>query len=214
MTLSAAQLAALLTAMLVLAAVPSLSALTVAARALAGGMRHGIAATAGVVVGDLVWIAIALGGHRWLRTQIDGRWLSAFGGVYLLVMAMMLARVAWAAPSPVASGALAPSRSPSLPASALAGLLLTLGDQKAVLFYLGFLPAFIGDAPLRATDVAAIAVVAALGVGLPKLVYAALAARFGGRFSQQTGRRLNALAAVLVALAGLWLISTALGLDL
>jgi threonine/homoserine/homoserine lactone efflux protein len=53
---------ALLGALVVLAAIPSLSVLVVATRSATLGFHHGALTTLGIVVGDCVFIAIALGG--------------------------------------------------------------------------------------------------------------------------------------------------------
>ena len=50
----------------------------------------------------------------------------------------------------------------------LTGLLVTLGDQKAILFYLGFFPAFVNLAALSLADTSLILAVATVAVGGPK----------------------------------------------
>ena len=54
----------------------------------------------------------------------------------------------------------------------MTGLLVTLGDQKAVVFYLGFLPAFIELGTLSHPDIGAVLASAVLAVGGVKLGYA------------------------------------------
>ena len=56
-------------------------------------------------------------------------------------------------------------------------MLITLGDQKAILFYLGFFPAFIDLSSMTPADTLAIVIIAIIGVGGAKLVYAYLASR-------------------------------------
>ncbi|WP_237132384.1 LysE family translocator [Pseudohongiella sp. O18] len=187
LTLDLAGALALISAMLVLAALPSISVLAVTSRALAGGFRHGAAVSAGVVAGDLLFILIALFGVTLLLNAANGwaSWLKFLAAAYLLWMALGLWRSAAASglgttPSPDSS--LPPESavlSGSLRGSFVSGLLLTLGDQKAVLFYLGFFPAFVDVAAITFWDVLLIMLITIVCVGGVKLVYAALVARAG-----------------------------------
>ena len=187
LTLDLAGALALISAMLVLAALPRISVLAVTSRALAGGFRHGAAVSAGVVAGDLLFILIALFGVTLLLNAANGwaSWLKFLAAAYLLWMALGLWRSAAASglgttPSPDSSLPPEPAvLSGSLRGSFVSGLLLTLGDQKAVLFYLGFFPAFVDVAAITFWDVLLIMLITIICVGGVKLVYAALVARAG-----------------------------------
>lgn len=61
--------------------------------------------------------------------------------------------------------------------SFVAGLALTLADAKALLFYLGFLPAFVDLAAWTARDLVVVALATLLAVGGVKSAYAVLATR-------------------------------------
>ena len=101
-------------------------------------------------------------------------------------------------------------RESSLGSSFLAGLLITLGDQKAILFYLGFFPAFVDLARMTFADTLIIIAIAAVSVGGAKLVYAWLAASAGELFvNTHAVRGLNLLAAaVMIAVGGALLLKT------
>ena len=214
LTLDLAGALALISAMLVLAALPSISVLAVTSRALAGGFRHGAAVSAGVVAGDLLFILIALFGVSLLLNAADGwaSWLKFLAAAYLLWMAYGLWRIAAASHSATTSSAYssippAPANfSGTLRGSFVSGLLLTLGDQKAVLFYLGFFPAFVDVAAITHWDVLLIILITIISVGGVKLVYAALVARTGQllagdpRFAIWSAW-LNRLAALLLVVA-------------
>ena len=96
--------------------------------------------------------------------------------------------------------------------SFLAGLLITLADQKAILFYLGFFPAFVDLARMTPVDTLTIVAIAAIGVGGAKLVYAWLADR-AGVILQNTAaiRGINLLAASIMFAVGMALIFKARG---
>jgi threonine/homoserine/homoserine lactone efflux protein len=125
LTLSSA--AALCGAMIVLAAIPSLSVLTVTARAAAGGFGHGALATLGIVVGDAIFILIAVVGLSVLVETLGGAFIAVrlFGGAYLVWLGLQL----WRAEGGATATPDAVQASPW--SSFVAGLLLTLADQKA-----------------------------------------------------------------------------------
>ncbi|HBN15658.1 MAG TPA: hypothetical protein DD407_11530 [Pseudohongiella sp.] len=215
MTLDLAGALALITAMLVLAALPSISVLAVTSRALIGGFRHGAAVSAGVVAGDLLFILIALFGISLFLNAADGwaSWLKFLVAAYLLWMAYGLWRSAAAshtATTTSSADSSIPSKaadfSGTLRGSFVSGLLLTLGDQKAVLFYLGFFQAFVDVAAITFWDVLLIMVITIISVGGVKLVYAALVARAGQLLAGDPqfafwSAWLNRLAALLLVVA-------------
>jgi threonine/homoserine/homoserine lactone efflux protein len=193
---------ALLGALVVLAAIPSLSVLVVATRSATLGFHHGALTTLGIVVGDCVFIAIALGGLSLLMTAL-GTWavlIKLLGGAYLVFLGMRLLRSRGGD-----SQVLKPDKT-SLFSSFLTGLLITLGDQKATLFYLGFFPAFVDLTTLQFQDVAVILSLAVVSVGGVKLVYALMAERISGWLNTAVKRRLNGLAGIVMIAIGLFLI--------
>jgi threonine/homoserine/homoserine lactone efflux protein len=200
LTLSSA--AALCGAMIVLAALPSLSVLTVTARAAAGGFGHGALATLGIVVGDAIFILIAVVGLSVLAEALGDGFviIRLLGGAYLIWFGVQL----WRAETRTEVAQATAQKSGW--SSFLAGLLLTLADQKAILFYLGFFPAFVDLSALSALDVAAILVIATLAVGGVKLVYAWLASRAAPRIASRASRGLRRFAALMMLLVGLVLI--------
>ncbi len=193
---------ALFAAMATLAAMPSTSVLAVSARSASSGFRHGALTAAGVVLGDIVFILLAVFGLALLVEATGAAFVLVkyAGGLYLLWLSALIWRSrhqqSWDQNS----------KGPSHLSSFMTGLFITLGDQKAVLFYLGFLPAFLDVSMLSATDVAVLMGVAVLAVGGVKLVYAYAA----GKASRALGGRLsgvmNRLAAAIMFAAGIWVI--------
>lgn len=171
MSVSAVSLGAMLLAMLALAALPGVSVAMVVSQAVAGGLRAALACTCGIILGDGLYLAVALFGLAWLE-PVAGRWawlLALCGGLYLLWLAAAMLRA-----RPVVRWHGAPRL--TLRRSLLAGLGITLTDQKAILFYLAFVPAFIDLPRVTAIDLGLIFGTMMLGVAAPKLAYAALAA--------------------------------------
>lgn len=194
---SLATLTALFGAMVVLAAVPSVSVLTVSARSAAFGFRHGVATTLGVVTGDLVFIVLALSGLALLVEALGNLFfvVEYLAAAYLMGLGLLLLRSRGGPPQARRSAA-------SLPGSFLVGLVVTLGDQKAVLFYLGFLPAFVDVATVTLADTWPIGLVAVLAVGGVKLAYAWVAARTGSLLGAGAGRALEVTAAGILMAVG------------
>ncbi len=193
---------ALFAAMTVLAALPSTSVFAVSARAAAHGFAHGAATSAGVVVGDIIFILIAIFGLAVLVETLGSMFalLRYLGGAYLIWLGIRLWRLRRAAVADQDGG------QASLRTSFATGLLITLGDQKAILFYLGFLPAFVDLATVSATDVGIIVTIAILAVGGVKLTYAALADRARVLLGSGLGSAMNGLAAIIMITVGLMLI--------
>ena len=171
---------ALTGAMAVLAAVPSTSVMAVVARAASSGFGHGAAMALGVVAGDIVFIAIALVGLavliEWLGPVFVVIRIAA--AVYLVVLAVQL----WRSASRAASRSEL-ARGGTALGSFSSGLMITLADQKAVFFYLGFLPAFVSLEQVTTPDAVALMVIALVAVGGVKLIYVAVADRVSQRLS-------------------------------
>jgi threonine/homoserine/homoserine lactone efflux protein len=192
---------ALFAAMGVLATVPSLSVLAVSARAASAGFRQGAWVTLGIVAGDTVFIVLAIFGLQWLAAALGDAfvWLKYLGAAYLLWLGFRLWRADTAVEAQAAGGVAAST------SSFMSGLLLTLGDHKAILFYLGFFPAFIDLAALTLADALAVVVIAAIAVGGVKLAYAAAASRAGLVAGPRLGRMLNRVAGGVLLAAGVYL---------
>ncbi|MEW6167737.1 MAG: LysE family transporter [Pseudomonadota bacterium] len=196
---------ALFAAMLVLAAVPSTSVLAVTARSAAGGFGHGAATAAGIVLGDLLFVLLAVFGLALLVETMGSAFslVKYLGAAWLIALGIAQWRSRGRARQTVDEDG------SSLLSSFMAGLLITLADQKAVLFYLGFLPAFVDLAALSAGDVAAIALITILAVGGVKLAYAYVAGRARTLLGGGVADALSAVAAGVMIAAGAALLVTA-----
>ncbi len=204
MSLEPASLVSLFLVMLVLASIPSISVLTVCARTVSFGYVHGLLVTLGIVSGDIVFIVIAILGLS-LLVQTLGEYfllIQVAAGLYLAWLGLALMRVRGIASQPVATHGASPV------SSYLAGLMITLPDQKALLFYLGFFPAFVDLPSLGMIDGLVMVGLAALAVGTPKLVYAYLAYHMRLRLSAHPAiPYIYRLAGLLLLLVGYYLLS-------
>ncbi len=155
--------------MLTLAAIPSASVALVVARAASLGLRNGIAAAIGIVTGDLIFMTVAILGMSALATTV-GSLFAAFkyaGGVYLIWLGISLLRSKEAEELQTGD-----SRSSTVFVSFVAGLLLTLGDLKAILFYASLFPMLMDVTRLSPWDIATVVSVTIVTVGGVKLTYA------------------------------------------
>ena len=193
---------ALFAAMSLLAAIPSLSVLSVTARAASSGFWQGAWVVLGIVVGDTVYIVLAIVGLQWLAAMLGDAfvWMRFLGAAYLLWLGFRLWRATAMGEARTASGVWAST------SSFMSGLLLTLGDQKAILFYLGFFPVFIDLAAMTLTDVLAVVIIAAVAVGGVKLAYAGVASRAGAVIGPRLGRTLNRAAGGVLLVVGAYVI--------
>ena len=125
------------TALLVAAASPGPGIAALVARVLGRGPRGAVAFSAGLAVGDVVWLACAVVGLAALAEAFHGLFLAIkYAGVAYLVY---LAYRIWTAP--VEARALAAETAREHPFRLfLAGLALTLGNPKVMVFYLALLP--------------------------------------------------------------------------
>ena len=177
---------ALFGSMIVLAFIPSVSVLVVSARSAASGFIHGVFTTIGIVVGDIILIILAIYGLSVLAELTGSRFslIKYLGGAYLIWLGIKLWR------SSPGTGKVENNTEPSLLSSFLTGLFITLGDQKAILFYLGFFPAFLDISSVTLADIIIIIVITTLAVGGAKLVYACMADRASRLLSGSSATRI------------------------
>lgn len=161
MTLSALLVFAL--ALVVNAGSPGPSVAALVARVLTNGLRDVLPFLAAMWLGEALWLTLAVAGLA-LLAQTFGAVFTALkylGAAYLLFLAWRM----WRAPAELADGALPAGRRPWRMFAA--GLLVTLGNPKIMVFYVALLPTIIdldrldlpGWAALTATMLAVLAAV-------------------------------------------------------
>jgi threonine/homoserine/homoserine lactone efflux protein len=125
------------TTLFIAAASPGPGIAALVARVLGLGPRGGVAFAAGMALGDVVWLTVAIVGLAALAQAFQGIFaaLKYAGAAYLLVIAWKL----WTAPAgPL--GVKEDARDESSARLALGGLALTLGNPKTIMFYMALLP--------------------------------------------------------------------------
>ena len=164
---------ALFGAMVALAMVPSLSVLTVVTRSATFGLAHGLATVIGIVIGDFILIILAIYGLSAVAENMDNLFtvIKYCGGTYLIYLGIRLIR------SKSRFAKVEAVRESSWLTSFWCGLAITLGDQKAIFFYVSFFPAFVDLSQISIIDTIIILAIAAVAVGGVKLGYGYLADR-------------------------------------
>jgi len=187
-------------AVLVFAAIPGPAILACIAQALGSGFRSALALAAGIVLGDILFFLVAIYGLAVFAALLQGLFVVVriAGGGYLLWMGWRL----WTGTSTPPRGE---STAPASRHAFRAGLLLTLGNPKVILFYLGFLPAFMDLSEVKGVDVAAAVVLLAGVLMAVNASYVWMAAKARNWVeSPAATRRLRRGAGAILAVAGLF----------
>ncbi len=202
LTVTSSSMIALFGAMLVLAAMPSSSVLLVISRSAAAGFIHGAVTALGIVVGDIIFVFIAILGLSLLSEAMGSLFVLVkyLGAAYLLFIgiSLLISRSNMVAPDATVET--------SLTLSFMSGLLFTLADQKAILFYLGFFPAFVDLSALTLADAGVIVSITLIAVGGVKIVYAYIAGGATSLFSSRVRRRLDIMAGCFMMAIGLFIV--------
>jgi threonine/homoserine/homoserine lactone efflux protein len=169
---------ALFSAMLILAIVPGPAVFAIIARSFSSGKLQAFYMTTGIVLGDYFFIVLALFGLSALA-EIMGtaffiiKYLSA---AYLIWLGVKLLR------TKTDSIDIEASKNSSLTSNFLTGLFITLGNPKAILFYVGFFPAFVNVSEVTVSDTGLIMLAATVAFGSVNMCYSLLAVKAKNTF--------------------------------
>jgi threonine/homoserine/homoserine lactone efflux protein len=175
------------TALFIAAASPGPGIAAIVARVLGRGAKGAVAFTVGVAIGDVVWLTGAVLGLAAIAQTFHGVFLviKYAGAVYLLYLAYKL----WTAP--VAAHEVGPERSWEHPAKLfLAGLAVTLGNPKVMVFYLALLPTLLDVARVTVVGYAELVAVTLGVLAVVFTGYIVLAARARRLFTSPGAIRL------------------------
>ena len=182
----------------IVCAVPGPGVAAIVARGLGGGFKSAVPMVIGILLGDLIYLAFAAFGLAAIATYFAGvftviRYLSA---AYLLYIAWRF----WTARP--GSEQIGPKVEEHWSKTVLAGLALTLGNPKTIVFYLALLPTLV---PLDKMTLGGFFELAGIVVILLLLIgcgYAWLAGRARDFFkSPKALRRLNRFTGGVLAVA-------------
>lgn len=175
-------------ALAIAAAIPGPGVTALVARALGSGFRSALAMSLGLVLGDLVWLtAVVLGLAIVAQT---------FGLLFLAVKWLGVAYLAWLAWKLWTSGITpenieARKGKGDLISSFAAGLTVTIGNPKTMIFYVAILPTVVDVAAIAPYDYAVLALITIAVLLIVLVPYLALAAK--ARLLLKSPRALKAL---------------------
>jgi threonine/homoserine/homoserine lactone efflux protein len=183
-------------ALLLAAASPGPGVAAIVARVLGRGPKGALAFSAGVAIGDVVWLTAAVVGLAAVAQAFHGVFLviKYAGAAYLLYLAWRI----WTAP---ADATLAMPTSAERPARLfLAGLSLTMGNPKVMVFYMALLPTILDLARVTVLGFVELVVVTLTVLALVFGAYIGLAARARRLItSPRAVRRLNRATGAVMA---------------
>lgn len=200
MTLATSDLVLYAIAVLILFLTPGPVWVALLARAMSGGFQAALPLALGVAVGDAVWPIIAILGVSWVVNEIDGimtilRYVAA---VVFLVMGVSLT---------LKSENILDSDSrltrPGMWAGFIAGVVVILGNPKAILFYMGVLPGFFDLIKVTFLDAVVIVTVSISVPFLGNLLLASFVNRARVFLqSPRVVRRINTVSGVMLIAVG------------
>jgi len=156
--------------MLILALVPSSSVALVVTRSVTRGVTNGVSVSLGIILGDLIFILLAILGLSLVAETMGWLFLTIkyIGAIYLIWLGYTLLITKSTKIITVKKT----NKKGSLVESFLAGLFLTLGDIKAIFFYVSLFPIYVNPGALHLIDVLIIMIVTIITVGGVKIFYA------------------------------------------
>ncbi len=189
----------LFVALVILAATPGPGVFTVVARSMAAGFFSGLATVLGIVFGDYIFIVLSVCGLAALASAMGGffAFIKYAGAIYLIFLGMKLLL------AKSNSVEIKPAAKHSLSSNFLAGLVTTLSNPKAILFYVSFFPAFVDVQHVTSFQVFQLLLVATVAVGFVMAGYAYTASKARGFFKNSgASKKLNVTAGSIMVGSG------------
>ena len=194
---------ALIGATFVLAATPGPGVFVTISRAIASGFANATVLVFGLILGDIIFLLLAIYGLNFIA-QVLGELFTVvkyIGGAYLIYLGYKI----WTSKS--TKFHLKKTNKISWRENYLSGLFISLSNPKVILFYLGFLPAFIDLQTLTTADVFLVTLIVALTLASVLLSYAYMTHRARELFTNQKAlNRLNKTSGGVMMGAGALLI--------
>lgn len=193
-------------AMFLLAITPGPGVFATISRALASGFNNASFVVLGIVLGDIVFLLLAIFGLSAIASILGDFFVIVkyLGGIYLLFLGYKILSSKEEKTNVNAVEEL------SWKKNFLTGLLITLSNPKVILFYLGFLPTFVNLHSLTLIDIVIISAIVTVVLGGVMLAYAYSASGAKKLFkSKKSKRKMNIAAGSVMVLAGGTLIAKA-----
>lgn len=190
-------------ALTIFAATPGPGTFAVIARGLGSGFKHGLFMGFGMVLGDLIFLLIAIYGLSSVAIILGDLFvfLKYIGGAYLVYLGYKIFK------SKTFHSPLNSSKSISYKSDFTSGLFICLGNPKVIFFYLGFLPTFIDLTSLTNNDIILIVILVIIVLNIVLGSYAYFASKAKKAIKKpKTQKIMNNIASFLMISVGLALI--------
>jgi threonine/homoserine/homoserine lactone efflux protein len=194
-------------ALAVAAAIPGPGVAALVGRALGAGFWRTVPMLTGLVAGDITYLLLAVAGLAVIAKTFAGIFIAVKigGALYLAWLAWKF----WSSGIKVTETVASQGRRDGL-ASFFAGLALTLGNPKTIVFYLAITPVVIDIHAVDAPVFVVLALITAMVLYTVLLPYVALAARARSAMKNPRALKvLNRFAALAMATTAGWVIARA-----
>ncbi|MFC3182629.1 LysE family translocator [Cypionkella sinensis] len=188
------------------AAVPGPGVAALVGQSMGNGLRAALFLLAGIVLGDVVYLTVAVAGLAAIAKAFAGVFLlvKVLGGAYLLYLAYKL----WTSHASISADR-TEKQSTDIGAF-LTGFSVTLGNPKTIVFYLALLPTVLDLRSIGLAEWALFVPVTALVLTAVLTPYAMLAARARGLMRRPAAmQRLNRVAGGIIGATGVVILGQA-----
>jgi threonine/homoserine/homoserine lactone efflux protein len=207
MTLEASLLLA--STIFILGIIPGPGVLLVVSRALSGGLFASLWTIFGLLTADLIFLFIVVYGLQAIATVVAPAllFIQIIGAVYLIWLGISV----WKSPSITAStDKKLPLKAQSFYALWLTGLIITLSNPKAILFYVSFLPSIIEITTLTSIDITIMGLIICITIGGIMFFYALTAINAKNKFAPSTNKKITQrIAGSMIIATGIFILSRA-----
>ena len=188
-------------AVLILFLTPGPVWIALLARSMSGGFQAAWPLALGVAVGDAIWPILAILGVSWLVNEVDGVMaLLRFSAT--LIFVIMGAFLIFKGDHNL--GENSHLTRPGISAGFAAGVLVILGNPKAIIFYMGVLPSFFDLKDITSLDIVVIVLVSVATPLLGNLILACFVNKIRSVLtSSRAVARINKLSGALLIFVGL-----------
>ncbi|RLA09026.1 MAG: LysE family translocator [Gammaproteobacteria bacterium] len=172
--------------------------------AIGAGFKNAKYVVFGIILGDLFYLILAVYGLGYLAQTLGDFFIviKIIGGIYLIYLGYKI-YCSYKANKNIKS-----KQEKSYLANFMTGFLNTLANPKTIIFYLGFLPAFMDLEQLTTGDILYLMVVVATVISLVLLLYAKMASMAKKALgTEKATRRLNKLSGSLMMSVGIYLLA-------
>lgn len=193
-------------ALFIAAIVPGPGIAALVGQSLGGNIRSAMAFLAGLALGDVVYLTIAVVGLAALAQSFALGFviIKALGGLYLLYLSWCLLT------AKVDPQGLQEKRERSPWHAAVAGFAVTLGNPKTIIFYLALLPGLMDLNSVGLVDWSILAVLTVAVLFLSLTPYAMVANKARKVLStHKVLMRINQIAGSVIGVAGVWILGQA-----